>query len=138
MGVNPCCTGHMEMVHLCPKGSEGVSYAMFTTMNNVSLNLSANLSTTLLGIWDVSKEALEKGKISGFVKLTILCTCFQASAALFFPLLPEYKRDLLMLQESGCSRRGGIMFLAVLSVGLLTSLTISCLNVLAPGWAGGS
>ena len=126
------------MVHLCPKGSEGVSYAMFTTMNNVSLDLSANLSTTLLGIWDVSKEALEKGKISGFVKLTILCTCFQASAALFFPLLPEYKRDLLMLQESGCSRRGGIMFLAVLSVSLLTSLTISCLNILAPGWAGGS
>ena len=24
------------MVHLCPKGSEGASYAMFTTVNNVS------------------------------------------------------------------------------------------------------
>ena len=71
------CT--IMMVHLCPKGNEGVSYAMFTTMNNVALNLTSNLSTTLLGIWDVSKETLAKGDLSGLVKLTILTTCMQVT-----------------------------------------------------------
>jgi len=67
------------MVHLCPKGSEGASYAMFTTVNNSALNLSVTLSTMLLGIWDVSKEAMENADLSGMMKLTILTSCLQVS-----------------------------------------------------------
>jgi BT1 family len=39
------------MVHLCPAGSEGASYAMFTTVNNSALTLSSAISTQLLKIW---------------------------------------------------------------------------------------
>jgi hypothetical protein len=46
------------MVHLCPAGSEGASYAMFTTVNNSALNLAGSLSTIVLGFFDVSKDAL--------------------------------------------------------------------------------
>ena len=47
------------MVHLCPAGSEGASYAMFTTVHNAALNLSSMLSTMLLGVWEVGKDVLE-------------------------------------------------------------------------------
>ena len=47
------------MVHLCPAGSEGASYAMFTTVHNAALNLSSMLSTMLLGVWEVGKPVLE-------------------------------------------------------------------------------
>ncbi|GMH53341.1 hypothetical protein TrLO_g12200 [Triparma laevis f. longispina] len=47
------------MVHLCPVGSEGASYAMFTTVHNAALNLSQVVSTLLLGIWPVGKAVLE-------------------------------------------------------------------------------
>ena len=125
------CT--IMMVHLCPKGSEGVSYAMFTTMNNVALNLSSMLSTSLLGIWDVSKETMMEGDLSGLVKLTILTTCMQTSGCLFLPLLPKYKRDLEALVDLGHSRRAGIIFLTILGVSMLCMITTSFLNILAPG-----
>lgn len=62
------------MVHLTPSGSEGASYAMFTTVNNSALNLSAALSTHLLGYWDVSKEALANHDLTGMINLTYLTT----------------------------------------------------------------
>merc|ERR1712071_458552 len=65
------------MVHLCPSGSEGASYAMFTTVNNSALNLSGAISTMLLGIWDVSKETMLSGDLSGMTKLTIFTTVIQ-------------------------------------------------------------
>ena len=82
------------MVHLCPQGSEGASYAMFTTVNNSALNLSSAISTRLLGIWDVSKQAFLDGKIGGMVNLTVLTTTLQLSGVLFVGLLPRTKEDL--------------------------------------------
>mmetsp|Transcript_3447 Transcript_3447/g.6340 ORF Transcript_3447/g.6340 Transcript_3447/m.6340 type:complete len:592 (+) Transcript_3447:89-1864(+) len=125
------------MVHLCPRGSEGVSYAMFTTMNNVALILSSNLGTLLLAIWDVSEEALAAGKLSGFVKLTVLTTCLQTSGAFFLPLLPQYRKDLHALSDKR-SDLGGAVFLGVVGVSLLWALVSGFLNILAPGWAGES
>ena len=125
------------MVHLCPKGSEGVSYAMFTTMNNVALILSSNLSTLLLAIWDVSEENLAKGNLDGFVKLTILTTCLQTCGGLFLPMLPKYKSDLADLKAER-SDLGGAVFLGIIFVSLLWSLISSFLSIFAPGWAGES
>eukprot|EP00957_Ditylum_brightwellii_P089634 6826340-Ditylum_brightwellii.AAC.1 len=97
------------MVHLCPAGSEGASYAMFTTVNNSAYTLSAAISTVMLGIWDVSKETLMSGDVSGMTKLTILTTFIQVSGVLFVKLLPRTKEDLASLhadQYSG-SKVGG-------------------------------
>ena len=88
------------MVHLCPAGSEGASYAMFTTVNNSAGTLSIAFSTMLLGIWDVGKEALESNELSGLVKLTYLTTAIQVSGVLFVGLLPQYKEDLEGLKKS--------------------------------------
>ena len=37
------------MTHLCPEGSEGASFAMFTTVSNSALLLASTLSSLFLG-----------------------------------------------------------------------------------------
>jgi hypothetical protein len=126
------------MVHLCPEGSEGASYAMFTTVNNSALTLSSALSTMLLRIWDVSKEALEKGDLQGMVNLTYLTTAMQVSAILFVGWLPRYKDDLAQLKTTAKSSLGGGIFLTVTFLSIIYTVTIGLLNVVAPGWMGES
>jgi len=126
------------MVHLCPAGSEGASYAMFTTVNNSAMNLSAAISTRLLPIWDITLETLRKGEKSGILKLTLLTTALQMSGVLFVRLLPRTKEDLVTLgSESSRSTRGGTIFLLVTFGSILYALVISTLNIVAPGWGGG-
>ena len=73
------------MVSLCPAGSEGASYAMFTTVNNSALTVSSALSTQLLRIWDVSKGAFQANDTQGMINLTYFCAsdrpCFCGSLA---------------------------------------------------------
>ena len=128
------------MVHLCPSGSEGVSYAMFTTMSNCAGSLSSALSTNLLGIWDVSKETMMSGDLSGLTKLTMLTTALQTSGLLFVKLLPRSKDDLTELhsnKHSG-SRLGGTIFLSVTIISVLYTIMVGLLNIVAPGWMGES
>ena len=124
------------MVHLCPVGSEGASYAMFTTVHNAALNLSSSISTLLLGIWDVSKAALQSGEISGMVNLTFLTTGLQVSGILLVGLLPHYKEDLLGLK--GHSSVGGFIFLLVTFFSIGYSIFVSLMNIVFPGWSGES
>jgi hypothetical protein len=78
------------MVHLCPQGSEGASYAMFTTVNNCASGLASNLSTLLLGIWDCSKETMIDGNLTGLTNLTILTTVLQTRLVVKFYCVVSY------------------------------------------------
>lgn len=128
------------MVHLCPSGSEGASYAMFTTMSNSAYTLAAAFSTLLLGVWDVSKEAMERGELQGMVNLTALTTLIQVSGVLFVGLLPRTKEDLANLHADPLSgsKLGGFIFLFVTFSSVLYSLVVGVLNIIKPGWAGES
>jgi hypothetical protein len=128
------------MVHLCPSGSEGASYAMFTTMSNSAYTLAAAISTLLLSVWDVSKEAMERGDLSGMINLTALTTLIQVSGVLFVGLLPRTKEDLANLHADPLSgsKLGGFIFLFVTFSSVLYSLVIGVLNIIKPGWAGES
>jgi hypothetical protein len=128
------------MVHLCPAGSEGASYAMFTTVNNSANQMSVAVSTSLLGIWDVSKEALENSELSGMINLTLLTTGMQVAGVLFVFLLPRTKEDLFDLknQEYGSSKIGGIIFLGVTFLSIVYAIFVGVMNVVAPGWMGES
>jgi hypothetical protein len=128
------------MVHLCPAGSEGASYAMFTTVNNSALNLSVAFSTLLLGIWDVSKEALASHELQGMVNLTVLTTGLQVAGILFVGLLPRTKEELFQLRDQahGTSKLGGTIFLFITFASILYSVVVGVLNVVAPGWSGES
>jgi len=128
------------MVQLCPEGSEGASYAMFTTVNNSAANLSSAISTQLLRIWDVSKEALARHELSGMINLTILTSLMQVSAIAFVGLLPKTREDLFALKERnfGTSNLGGAVFLSITFLSILYALIVCFLNVLYPGWMGES
>ena len=128
------------MVHLCPSGSEGASYAMFTTMSNSAYGLATAFSTLLLGVWDVSKEAMERGDLSGMINLTWLTTGIQISGLLFVGLLPRTKEDLATLHADPMSgsRIGGFVFLFVTLSSVVYSLVVGILNIISPGWAGES
>jgi len=128
------------MVHLCPVGSEGASYAMFTTVNNSALNLSVALSTTLLGIWDVSKEALENHELTGMINLTYLTTAIQLSGILFIGLLPRTREELFDLKQRdfGVSKIGGFVFLFITISSIIWAIFVGVMNVVAPGWMGES
>eukprot|EP00534_Pseudo-nitzschia_fraudulenta_P005978 CAMPEP_0201175396 /NCGR_PEP_ID=MMETSP0851-20130426/101547_1 /ASSEMBLY_ACC=CAM_ASM_000631 /TAXON_ID=183588 /ORGANISM="Pseudo-nitzschia fraudulenta, Strain WWA7" /LENGTH=584 /DNA_ID=CAMNT_0047458549 /DNA_START=152 /DNA_END=1903 /DNA_ORIENTATION=+ len=124
------------MVNLCPEGSEGASYAMFTTINNSALQVSRAVSTHLLSIWDVSKEALERNELDGMVNLTILTTVLQLSGILLVRMLPRTKDELFELRNTnyGSSKAGGLIFLVVTFASILYSMLVGILNVVAPGW----
>lgn len=135
------------MVNLCPEGSEGASYAMFTTINNSALQVSRAISTRLLGLkrwfgdnWDVSKESLEAGELDGMVNLTILTTAMQVSGILFVGMLPRTKDELFELRNksNGSSRVGGFVFLAVTFLSILYAIRVGVLNIVKPGWSGES
>lgn len=128
------------MVHLCPAGSEGASYAMFTTMSNSAYTLATAFSTLLLGVWDVSKEAMERGELGGMINLTALTTLIQVSGLLFVGLLPRTKEDLANLHADPMSgsKVGGFLFLFVTLASVIYSLVVGVLNIVKPGWAGES
>lgn len=128
------------MVHLCPAGSEGASYAMFTTVHNSAGQLSAAISSSLLGIWDVSKAALENNDLTGMVRLTFLTTALQVSGILFVGLLPQTVEDLFQLREQsfGSSRIGGFIFLSLTFASILWAIFVGIMNVISPGWMGES
>ena len=128
------------MVHLCPSGSEGASYAMFTTVNNSAGTLSVALTTYCLSIWDVSKEALLNNELSGMIKLTYLTTAFQVSGVFLVGLLPKTKEHLFDLknQSLGTSAIGGTIFLTVTFCSIAYSICVGVLNIIAPGWMGES
>lgn len=122
------------MVHLCPAGSEGASYAMFTTVHNAALHLASTFSTHLLSIWDVSKQTLAAGDLSGLANLTFLTKGLQLSGILLVGLLPHYKEDLLAL--SGSSAVGGFVFLSVTFLSVGYTVFVSLMNIFFPGWSG--
>lgn len=126
------------MVHLTPAGSEGASYAMFTTVNNSALTLSSALSTMLLGIWDVDKETLKFGKLQGMINLTYLTTAMQILPIIFIGWLPRYKEDLAQLKTTATSPWGGGIFLTITILSILYAIGVGLLNIVAPGWIGES
>jgi len=122
------------MADLCPKGSEGVSYAMFTSFNNMGFVLSSTLSTLMLDIWDVSKQALEKNDLSGMIKLTILTSAIQTAALGFIGLLPKNSAELKKLNFANRSKVGGAVFLVITVVSLIFTIITTILNITDSGW----
>ena len=109
-------------------------------VNNSALNLSSAISTMLLSIWDVTKDALENGHLSGMIKLTILTTVIQTSGVLFVKLLPRTKDDLETLHADSYSgsKVGGFLFLFITFSSIAYAIVVSLLNIISPGWMGES
>ena len=125
------------MVSLCPPGSEGASYAMLTTFWNSAQMLSPAISSRLLSIWNVSKEALVAGELDGLYNLTVLTTLIQLSPVALIGLLPHGRDDLMALSEKPYSGSpiGGAIFLSVLIISMTYTFSVAMWNIL---WGGSS
>jgi hypothetical protein len=62
----------LQFMHLCPPGSEGVTFAVLSTMASIGGAVSYDLGTALATLFDVSNESLTAGDFSGMLYLTIL------------------------------------------------------------------
>ena len=128
------------MVNLCPPGSEGASYALFTTAWNLAILLAPSISSTLLSIWDVSVAALKAGNLDGLFNLSILTAVIQTSPIFLPPMLPQTRDELLGLASKpmGRSVLGGTVFLLIMFASMSYIITVGILNIVKPGWAGES
>ena len=127
-------------VTLCPKGSEGASYAMFTTAWNSAILLAPSISSMLLPIWDVSATTLASGELHGLFKLSILTTVIQTSPIFFLGWLPHSQSDLFQLAtgDHAKSTLGGSLFLCTFVASMSYTIIVGILNIVYPGWDGGS
>jgi hypothetical protein len=127
----------MMMVTLCPPGSEGASYAMFTTAWNSALLLAPSISSVLLGIWDVSLGALKAGDLSGLFKLSVLTAVIQMSPIMFLNWLPHSRDELLALETKSLSKRGhvvgGSLFVTIVTLSIFYTIVIGFLNIVKGG-----
>jgi site-specific recombinase len=93
----------------------------------------------LLSIWDVSVDALEAGYLDGLFNLSLLTAVIQTSPIFLLFMLPQ-TRDQLMDLASKRSRSalGGTIFLCIMFGSMSYIIIVGILNIVKPGWAGGS
>lgn len=115
---------------LCPEGSEGITYALLTTIGNLAWIMSNVLATLLTRVWDVSNEALEKQDFTGMANLTILTSFIQLTPLVLVFLLPDSKQSQLELKESQeRSVTAAILLTIFILLGLASSVIINLLYV---------
>lgn len=86
--VNAMPTNIMFMM-LCPEGSEGVTYALLTTIANLSSTVSSDIGSWLTIYFDVSNSTLEAGDFTGVLYLTIITSCLQLLPLTLLWILPD-------------------------------------------------
>ena len=86
--INAMPTNIMFMM-LCPEGSEGVTYALLTTVANLASTVSGDIGSGLTTLFDVSNDSLEAGDFTGVLKLTILTSFLQLLPLTLLWILPD-------------------------------------------------
>lgn len=108
---------NMMYIRLCPKGTEGSTYAMLTMFDNVA-GLSANSLGDLIGrIWDVSNDAMRALDVGGLWKLTLVTSCLSILPIALVYLLPvnvKYQKEEVDGNNQRRSKVAGFLFLSVL------------------------
>jgi len=114
------------MLAMCPKDSEGASFAMFTTLSNVGMAVGMVAGNGLVGIWDCSNATIKAGDYSGIGKLTMLTTAIQCIPILFISVVPDSPAEQeKMIEEGYTSKRWGGLLVFL----LVASIIASVLNV---------
>mmetsp|Transcript_27449 Transcript_27449/g.63717 ORF Transcript_27449/g.63717 Transcript_27449/m.63717 type:complete len:237 (+) Transcript_27449:3-713(+) len=115
---------------LCPKGSEGTTYAMLTTWSNLAGSLAFDISTALTVVWDVSSETIASGDYAGVWKLSLLCGLIGPVPLLLLGLIPKDKEDQRKLQQE--TKRYywmGVTFIVVMIFTLIITFVESIYEV---------
>lgn len=117
---------------LCPDGAEGSSYSMLTTFGNIALVCASNLGNLFANVWDVSNEAMREHKIDGLWRLTLLTSVLSMLPLTLLFLLPSSAAEQDELSKSKIrSKLGGIIFLTVLGLSLLWSISTAICRLIS-------
>lgn len=93
---------------MCPAGAEGASYAMLTTLTNLSATVAYSVAAGCADIWDVKNSTLADHDYEGMWKLTVLCGAIQIVPLAFIWMLPTNNEEqvfLVMLCSLTCTAR---------------------------------
>lgn len=113
-------------VMLCPKGAEGTSFALLTTIASLAGTVAADLGTWLTNLVDVSNETLASGDFTGVLKLTILTSVLQLSPLLLIDMLPDTREEhQAAVDASRHSRWGGFFLAAFVILALVVTVGVN-------------
>ena len=76
---------------LCPEGSEGVTYALLSTMPNLAGTVAQDIASYLTLYFNVGNEALQAQDFNGMLKLTVLTSFLQVVPLVLLHILPDSK-----------------------------------------------
>eukprot|EP01033_Poteriospumella_lacustris_P007168 gene7168-5160_t len=116
----------MISVMVCPKSSEGVMYAVLTTMTNLAGTVALDFSTILSYAFDVSNSDLSSGVVSGMNGITV-CICLIQLVPLFLVRFsPGTRMEQQELIDSGeKSVIGGALLLGYIVTSLLFTVALN-------------
>jgi hypothetical protein len=115
---------------LCPKGSEGTTYAMLTTWSNLAGSLAFDISTALTVVWDVSSETIASGDYGGVWKLSLLCGLAGPIPLFLLGLIPKDRKDQQKLQQDTTRHYWmGVVFIGVMILTLIITFVESIYEV---------
>ena len=116
---------------LCPKGSEGTTYAMLTSLANLASTTTYPLAASLSTIWDVRNDTLDDGDYDGMWKLTLLCSAFVLPTLLLIDWLPDGMDDVVASVESGeVNKRAGTALTAVVALALVFTIGFTLITII--------
>ena len=123
---------------LCPKGSEGTTYALLTTLSNLAGTVAFDISTVLTKLWDTSSGSLSAGEFTGVFNLTLLCVLISPLPLVLLPLIPK---DRVAQQELQKDKRKsywcGVVFLTVAALSFILTIVESVFEVVEGEAKGG-
>ena len=118
-------------IMICPEGSEGITYALLTTIGNLAWTVACALGSFMTTMWDVSNDTLANGDYNGMLKLTLLTSFLQIVPLSLVFLLPDSKEEQIKLRDAGVSSKiGGICLASVVSISLIGTIALSLYGVM--------
>lgn len=115
---------------LCPEGSEGVTYALLTTLGNLAYTCAYDIGSALTYIFDVSNHSLRQGDFSGILYLTLLTSFLQVVPLALVWILPDSRHEQRILRDSGVrSWWGGMGLVSVIICSLLGTIIFNSILI---------
>ena len=118
-------------IMLCPEGSEGVTYALLTTVGNLAWTLAQDFGTCMTLVWDVSNDTMAAGEFSGILRLTVFTSLIQLVPILWVYLLPDDRTEHeALIKKQVKSRLGGGILAGVIAASLLGTIVVNAWYIL--------
>ena len=122
---------NIMLVMLCPEGSEGVTYALLTTIGNLAWTVAQVLGGAFTLVWDVRNETLAAGDYTGLLKLTLFTSLVQVLPILWVRVLPASRAEHEALIRRGeKSVLGGALLASVIVLGLGATVVVNIYFIL--------